>query len=253
MSIFDEMEKDAASFSRAPTTQESQDLTRLGLELMDIESRLVRYAEVARALEERKRDIQMRELVDAMDAVGQDVIGLPDQGVDLKLDDYFKAGLPNPDTAENEEDRQRMADLRAAGIAFLTEDAPDILSTELLVKLPKGSLELAERIRAQVVAPHTGEPAIVIEGATPELLEEIRGMLTSSQGMALEEGRVRVLGDVGFGVDPARVSVTEGVHWATLTSYVKEQIRGRKRADLPLEALGATVGRIVKIVKRKRK
>lgn len=213
MSIFDEMEKDSATFKRAPTPEESQNLTKLGLELVEIDQRLEKWALLAKELMARKTELQMKVLVDAMDAVGQDVIGLGDQGVDLKLDDYFKAGLPNPDADPKitDEERARLAELRAAGIAFLSEDAPDILTTTVTVTLPKGSLEKAR---------------------------EIVGALTSEQG---------------FGLEPGRVKLEEGAHWATLTSYVKEQVRERKRSDLPLEALGATVGRIVKIVKRKKK
>jgi len=213
VSIFEEMERDGAAFKRAPTEEESRNITTLGLELVEIDQRLEKYAQVAKELVARKQELQMRVLVDAMDAVGQDVIGLGDQGVDLKLDDYFKAGLPNPDADPkiSPEERARLVELREQGIAFLTEDAPDILTTTVTVTLPKGSLEQAR---------------------------EIVGYLTSEQGMGLEPGRVKL---------------EEGAHWATLTSYVKEQVRERKRSDLPLEALGATVGRIVKIVKRKKR
>lgn len=209
--IFAQMERDAASFQRAPTTEESKSLTELGLELVGIDQRLEKYAEVAAGLVARKLELQMRVMVDAMDAIGQDVLGLPDQNCDLVLSDYFKAGLPNPDTVKTEEEKARLAELRERGIAFLTEDAPEILTTSVTVTMPKGSLEKAR---------------------------EIVGYLTSEQGAGLEAGRV---------------ALEEGVHWGTLTSYVKEQVREKKRSDLPLEALGATVGRIVKIVKRKRK
>jgi hypothetical protein len=209
--IFSEMERDAVAFRRAPTPEESQSLTTLGLELVEIDQRLERYAEVAKQLMERKTDLQMRVMVDAMDAIGQDHVGLADQGCDLVLSDYYKAGLPNPDTVRTDEEKAEYARLREEGIALLTEDAPDILTTTVTVTLPKGSLERAQ---------------------------EIVGLLTSEQG---------------FGLEPARVKLEEGVHWGTLTSYVKEQVRERRRSDLPLKALGATVGRIVKIVKRKKK
>lgn len=216
--IFKEMESDAASgaFKRAPTSEESKNLTTLGRELVEIDKRLTKYAEVAAELTARKTELQMRVLVDAMDAVGQDHIGIPgegpdDPGCDLVSDDYVKAGLPNPDNAKTDEERAEMAQLREEGIAFLTEDAPDILTTTVTVTLPKGCLEQAQ---------------------------EIVGYLTSEQGMNIE---------------PARVRLEEGAHWATLTSYVKEQVKKKGRSDLPLKALGATIGRIVKIVKRKRK
>jgi hypothetical protein len=212
--IFAEMERDAVAFQKAPTTEESQDLTRLALELVEIDKRLARYAEVAKQLAERRTDLQMRVLVDAMDAVGQDRIGLGgEQGVDLVLSDYYKAGLPNPDNAKTDEERAEMASLRQEGVDWLTadEDGVNILTTTITVTLPKGSLERAQ---------------------------EIVGYLTSEQGAGIEE---------------ARVALEEGAHWATLTSFVKEQVREKGRSDLPLKALGATIGRIVKIVPRKKR
>lgn len=211
MSIFDEMERDAVAFQKAPTEEESKTLTEMGLELVLIDQRLEKYKEVAKALIERKIQLQMKDMVSAMEAVGQDRMGFGDQNCDLVLDDYFKAGLPNPDTAETPEEAALMASLRAEGIAFLTQDAPDILTTTVVVTMSKGSLEKARSLVAYI---------------------------TSEQG---------------GGVEPERVRIDEGVHWGTLTSYVKEQVRDRKRSDLPLPALGATVGRIVKIVKRKAK
>lgn len=215
--IFAEMEKDAASgaFKRAPTAEESANLTTLGRELVTLDRRIAAGVALLKQLGERKLELQMHVLVDAMDAVGQDRIGMPgegdDLGCDLVSDDYYKAGLPNPDTFKTDEEKAEAQRLRDEGIAFLTEDSPDLLSTTVTVTLPKGSLEKAK---------------------------EIVGYLTSEQGMGIEE---------------TRVSIDEGVHWGTLTSWVKEQIREKKRSDLPLKALGATVGRIVKIVPRKKR
>lgn len=209
MSIFDEMKKDAPSFTRAPSQGDLSRLTALGKELAALDARLVRYEEVKKEILERMTKIQMSEMVDLMDEIHQDRIGLPDEGVDLVLSDYFKASLPNPDTVKTDEEKIEYARLRAEGIAFLTLDAPDLLTTEVVITMPKGSMEKAR---------------------------EIVAMITSEQG---------------FGLEPRRVTVTEGVHWGALTSYIKEQIGKLKRDDIPLEPLGATVGRIVKIVKRK--
>lgn len=253
MSIFDEMERDSATFQRAPTTEESKSLTELGLELVDIDRRLKKYAEVAKELMVRQIELQFKLLPDAMIDVGQDVIGLGDQGVDLILSDYFKAGLPNPDADKKAtpEEYTRLTELRQAGIDFLTKDAPDILSTTVTVTLPKGSLDLAQRAVASLTTPE-GSVVIVLPPGSEAIAEEIRGRLVSEQGYGLPEDQV-VVGSGGYGIEPGRVSLDEGVHWATLTSYVKEQVRERKRTDLPLEALGATVGKIVKIQKRKTK
>jgi hypothetical protein len=45
------------------------------------------------------------------------------------------------------------------------------------------------------------------------------------------------------------LDVRRDVHWKTLTAFVKEQVR--QGSPLPLETLGATVGKVVKIKERK--
>lgn len=42
-----------------------------------------------------------------------------------------------------------------------------------------------------------------------------------------------------------------GVHWRTLTSFVKEQIEDEDANPVPMDLLGATLGRIAKLKKRK--
>lgn len=245
------MEADAAGgkFERAPTQAESLSLTVLGRELVDIDARLKKYAEVARELKERRMELQMRLMVDAMDAIGMDRMGLPDQDVDLEMSDYFKASLPSPDDEDTPEEAAEKLRLRAEGIAWLTEHHPDLLSTTLVLQMPKGSLDTAMAIRAMIEAP-AGGVAIVLPEGREELAREIAAMLVSEQGYGLREDQVRISGATGFGIEPGRARIDEGVHWATLTSFVKEQTRAKQ--ILPLASLGATVGRIVKIVKRKK-
>jgi hypothetical protein len=50
--------------------------------------------------------------------------------------------------------------------------------------------------------------------------------------------------------DERSVGIVTSVHWQTLTAFVREQIE-KYNAVLPLDVLGATVGRVVKIKKRK--
>lgn len=233
MDIFEQMESDAAKLTRAPTDEELSTLTRLGLELVQIDERLTKYKAVAEELESRKKHIQTVEMVDLMDTVGQDVVGLPEQNVDLVLSDYVKAGLPNP-SPEDPDYEQKMA-LRQSGLLWLSENADGLISTTLIVKMPKGSLPLATLMQETIAS-------LFGYGSTPESRRAHAEKLLST----LEERNEP-------GIDPGSVSVDEGVHWATLTSFVKEQAVEKKRVDLPLDALGATIGRIVKIVKRRKK
>ena len=47
------------------------------------------------------------------------------------------------------------------------------------------------------------------------------------------------------------VSSKMGVHWRTLTSFVKEQLEKDEPTPIPMDLLGAQLGRIAKIKKRK--
>lgn len=47
------------------------------------------------------------------------------------------------------------------------------------------------------------------------------------------------------------LSMKRAVLWQTLTAFVKEQVRDPEAPPLPLELLGATVGRVARIKKRK--
>lgn len=248
--IFAEMERDAVALKHVPTDAEAKSIATLAREMVGIDDRLLRYAEVAKGLTERRMAIAMKELPDMMEAAGQDKIGLPESNCDLVLDEYYKAGLPNPDTVKEQSEKDRLALLRQEGIDWLTKDSPDILQTTVTVSLPKGSLETAGLIRSTLLAGSEGI-AIVLPPEMADFARELYGQLTSEQGYNIPPESVQLIGAGGFGIDAGRVTLDEGVHWATLTSFVKEQVGGRKRVDLPLEALGATVGRIVKIVKRK--
>lgn len=106
-----------------------------------------------------------------------------------------------------------MAQLREEGIRWLSED------------------EDGKNILTTTVT-------VTLPKGSLDQAKELVGYLTSEQGAGIEE---------------SRVALEEGAHWGTLTSFVKEQVREKKRSDLPLKALGATVGRIVKIVPRKKR
>jgi hypothetical protein len=162
-----------------------------------------------------------------MDHIGQDVIGLAEFDVDIKTEDYVFASIPNPDAEKDPEEAARKAELRAGAFAWLVENEHDgLIKTVVTVELPRGAYADAQRIKALIdelpaVDPETGEP--------------------------IGNG-----GPLGY---CARVQ--ESVHWGTLTSFVKEQLKRTdpvtgEPVELPLEKLGAVVGRVAKIVKRRK-
>lgn len=230
------MEGDAKKFTRAPTPEDSLRLTALGQELVQIDERLKKWKLLAEELNLRKTKIQMQEMVDLMDEIGQDIIGLPNEGeygVDLVLSDYVKAGLPNP--GEKDDDFAEKMELRRQGLEWLGEHAEGLINTTLAVTMPKGSLPHARVMRDTIVQ------LFGVESTPARRAEYLSEVL---EPYLLERNEP--------GIQPGSVSIEEGVHWATLTSFVKEQVKKPGAEELPLDALGATVGRIVTIKPRKK-
>lgn len=164
----------------------------LRLEIRDLEGRL----------EDKKRELTellTQRMPDMMDRAGSDAYGLPASGnlgaVDLRLVPFFRAGIP-----------AKWTDEKKAGAFRLLErlEAGDLIKTEVVASLPRGSLAKAR-----------------------ELVEKAADM----------------------GVE---CSLTESVHSATLTAWLKEVYlkRGQALTQEQLEAIGGVVGRVVKIEER---
>lgn len=50
-----------------------------------------------------------------------------------------------------------------------------------------------------------------------------------------------------------RVSVTDGVPWSTLSAFVREEVFDKNNSELPLELLGARVGKRARLAKERKK
>ena len=222
--LFAQMATDAVAGAAgaAPSTEQSLSVREKAVELVTIDQRIEKGEQLLTELKARREVIARRELVDAMDAIGQDVLGLAEFEVDIKTEDFVFASIPNPDSEKDPEVAARKAELRAGAFAWLVENEHDgLIKTVVTVELPRGAYEDAQRIKRVIdelrpIDPETGEPC-------------------------------------GNNVAPLGYSaqIQESVHWGTLTSFVKEQLK-RPEVALPLEMLGATVGRVAKIVKRKK-
>lgn len=215
--LFEQMASDsaAAALKSAPTEEQSKSVREIGVELVTIDQRIEKGTTLLKELTAQREKIMRYTLVDAMDAIGQDKMGLGEFNVDIITSDFVHASLPNPDTEKDPVEAARKAELRRGGLDWLVEnDFGDLIKTVVVVELPRGALEdakrIAEYVRLMPRSDGTNEPA-------------------------------------GYSA-----SVEETVHWGTLTSFVKEQLK-RPEVVLPLEKLGAMVGRIAKIVKRKNK
>lgn len=234
-SIFDELEKasERVQVTSAPSDQDASRIAELGREMAKLEEWLDNAAELVKQRTARLETIRMKELPDAMDSVNMDKMGLPEHNCDIVVSEYYKAGLPKPDPKDDPEIFQQKLRLRQEGLAWLGENAEGLINTTVEVTMPKGSLPLARTIRDTIIA-------LFGESATPE---------SRAEHLQKLDEWIRGRNDV-VQVQASSVSVEEGVHWATLTSFVREQCKGGN-TEIPLPALGATVGRIAKLVKRK--
>src|SRR5262249_50025047 len=107
-------------------------------------------------------------------------------------------------------------DQRQKGLDWLVQDGADgLITTDVVLTFPRGGAREARQIAAEM------------------------------------EDRAREL--VAQDASSFDVEVDEGVHWASVTSFVREQIEDKHRDDIPMELLGAQAFRIVQIKARKQK
>lgn len=216
--LFAQMEAvTSARIERAPTDDQSSRLTTLGVELARTQDWINRATELLKERQARVQQILTKDLVDLMDEMGQDKIGLPDSNVDLVLSTKYKAVLPKPGDKDTPEEHDAKLVLRRKGLDFLVADGADgMINTVVVLTFPKGEAQRARQIAAEM------------EDRARELAEQENPTTFD-------------------------VEVDESVHWGTLTSYVREQIEDKGRSDLPMDALGAQQFRIVELKKRKAK
>ena len=168
-------------------TQETQDYAR---ELVTKSIEAGKTKQYLTNLNKRIQELQYKILPDLFNQ--QDITRIATNvGIELEMSPYYKASLPL------DMDPQ----LREEAFAYLRENAPDLIKTQVLVEYEAREHELAVEL-------------------------------------------MKILSDLG--VDP---SLKEDVHWATLTSWVKEQFLAG--ADIPFGKLNAKVGSVVKIHKDK--
>lgn len=81
------------------------------------------------AAKEALRDLAHRRLPDAMDAAGTDSLGLPEQGIDIRLRPWFEGSLPKVDPKD-----PSSAVRRQAAIDWLTQhEHGDLIKTTIVV------------------------------------------------------------------------------------------------------------------------
>lgn len=143
-------------------------------------------------------DLSARQIPDAMDASGVDRVGMPEVGVDVRLENWTRAVLPQ-NTEANPTARDQ-------AVSWLVDhNYGDLIKTGLTVEFTRGEHNVAI-----------------------SLAEELHEKLPAN-----------------------KIAVKDDVHHMTYTAFIKERMRAGD--VLPLDLLGATTGRVAKVVERKEK
>lgn len=177
---------------------------KLGLEFFELEEEIEKLEEKLATKKERKLELQHKTLPTLFGDAQIDIIGLPDQNVDIEIKPYYKASISS----------EWPTDDIKKGFETLEElDGQDIIRAELKVLFMKEEYEDAK-----------------------ELAEFIRRSWPKANSHP--------------------VNIDMSVPWMTLTKFVREYSEDETTDPLTeeqLKALGATIGRIAKIKKRKEK
>lgn len=198
MDILNKIAQQAVEVDAAPDAEASTKLTELCKKLVVADDYIEKMEEKLAEAKQKRTTLVQHTIPEYADSIGQDIIGLPEDNVDIKIESWYKAGIPAADPANPELTERR----RKAFNWLVDNQHGDMIKTTIEISFGREQVEEAR-----------------------ELMDELeeRGLTVSSK---------------------------MGVHWRTLTSFVKEQIE-EENAVLPMDLLGATLGRIAKIKKRK--
>lgn len=215
--VFAMMEEHSkVSLRRAPSAEELNKMVELATEMATTLDRITRGEELLKTLRARVLEIQTKDLVDLMDEVMTDHLGLPDQDADVRVFTKVHASLPAlPDPDKKPEEWAIANAKRERAFAWLAEEGHDgLINTLVTVTFPKGGVRRAK-----------------------QFTEEMNQRATE-------------FADTHDGERPYGVECVQSVHWGSLTALVKD-LNNQGRADLPLADLGAHIFRMADVEKRK--
>lgn len=127
-------EDEGVSFTDAPSEKESSRLTSMANELVS-ERRAVEALEAEiKKKNERIRQLEFVDLPAYMKQIGQDIVGLPDQDADIRLEAFYHANI-KADWPEEQ---------REAAFAWLEKHGhADLIKTTVSFTFPRRALEKA--------------------------------------------------------------------------------------------------------------
>lgn len=135
-----EMES-APSFTKGPSTEQSQKLTAMAEELVDVEDDITDLELKLEAAKEKKKLITMVQMPEFMKLIGQDRIGLPDRNCDLIMEPFYHANIK----AEWPEEQ------REAAFKWLEDtNNGDLIKVQMIFLFPKTMYDVAVWVSTQV-------------------------------------------------------------------------------------------------------
>jgi hypothetical protein len=177
-----------------PTEEKMQTAQQMAQDLYTLDSSIIALEQSLETAKKQRLEIVHRTLPAYLDSIGIDRLGIGGAEVDLVVENYYHANIPE--------------DKREEAFSWLEDNEHgDLIKTVLTVQFHRGEMEIATEVARRIKA--------FIEAK---------------------------------GVPDRPIDVKKGVAWNTLTAFVKEQIE--EGMVLPLEILGATIGRIVKLKPR---
>jgi len=216
MTYLDLFAKDATGpldLSSAPSDQQTSNLRRRCQELVDAEARLARAETLVEAIKARRTLLATRLLPEMMDAAQTDTIGLPEAGVDVVVQPFVAASIPKDWDDARREQAFQVLENLGGG---------SLVKAALAVDFPKEDLATAQELRSAVAL-----------------------FLKQKYGNR----------------PPPPVVLDMSVHHGTLTSWLRGELEARaeRAADglnvpaVDFSEIGATIGRICKVKKRREK
>lgn len=208
-----ELSAEAADVSNVPTEANAARLRTMAVRMVELSRRKDEIEEELKAVNVELWGLRTSDMVSLMTELDQDSFGLASAGVDIKMVPYYHANI-RADWPEEQ---------REAGFSELDRvGGGDIVKNVVSVRFGRSQAALTTAF-LELLGDSSFQEA---------LADKVREIDPSSNHTEL----------------PAR-ELTRAVQWNTLTAFVKGQVE--RGTVLDLEKLGATVGSIVNIEKRK--
>lgn len=190
------LQAEAAAIKATPPADAAlAEARQLAEELYTVDTSISQLEQQLQAAKDARKELVQRKLPTYFDQIGLDRIGLPEHGVDMVVEPYYHANIPE------EKQAQAFDWLEANGHESL-------IKLTITISLNRGDYEFGKKLQDRIAA-------------------------------FVSANKVKV-----------DLQSKLGVPWNTLTAFVREQTEAG--VALPLDLLGATIGRIVKIKKRKK-